>query len=54
MQLMLFSDFLVYVVVAVSYAVFSLYQVLGQYKWPESLDSDFVYGECILSYLEQS
>nr|XP_028963423.1 uncharacterized protein LOC114826828 [Malus domestica] len=31
-----------------------LQEVLGQYKWPESLDSDFVYGECILSYLEQS
>ena len=48
MQMMLFSGFLVYDVISVSDEIFYFYQILGQYKWPESLDSDFVYGECIL------
>lgn len=44
-------DFLIYDVIALFYGIFSFDQVLGQCKWHASLDSDFVYGECILHNL---
>jgi hypothetical protein len=27
--------------------LFNFYKVLGQYKWPDSQQSDFIYGECL-------